>query len=150
MADNHNHAASNRENVSSEQKWTSFGLIGAVGAAFWLSNKIASPYVMTGAVAFGAGTAASVGFYRVASLMKNGRAERNKFGRGALAGSALFCALLALNTIPDLLSKLPETTYYKEAGVNQSFLFPIALAAGIGGFLQNRANTLENMNAPDA
>lgn len=129
--------------ITSQQKWTSAGLLGAIGFAFVLSNRIPAPYVLTATIGFGAGTSLAVGFYRVAELFKNGRPESNQFGKGGMAGIALFCSLMSFNVIPTVITELPQTVMFKD--VNTSLLLPLMIISGLVGFFQNRANTLEGL-----
>ena len=148
MNNNANNNNNNRSIITNEQKWTAVGLLGAIGSAFYLNNRVKPGYILTSAIGFGLGTASSVGFYRVADLMKNGTVQRNQFGRGALAGSALFCALMSVNIIPLVVSELPKTDLFKET--NQSVILPLLLLWTLVGFFQNRANTLETIaDEPD-
>jgi hypothetical protein len=131
------------DTITSEQKLSALGLLGAVAAAFFLGNRIPIPYILVGSVGFGTGTSVSVGFYRVANLLKNGKAEKNKFGKGTLAGLAIFCSLMSFNAIPSIVWDLPNSDFFK--GVNQNFMIPLLVASGVVGFFQNRANTLESI-----
>jgi len=150
MSNNNNNNEANKNNnqhkndaITSEQKLSALGLLGAVAAAFFLGNRVPIPYILVGSVGFGTGTSVSVGFYRVANLLKNGKAEKNKFGKGTLAGLAIFCSLMSFNAIPSIVWDLPNSEFCR--GVNQGFMIPLLIVSGVVGFFQNRANTLESI-----
>lgn len=127
--------------LTSQQKLTAFGLMGTIGSAFLLSNKVPAPYVLLGAVGFGMGTSMSVGYYRVANLIKNGRSEETKFGEGMFAGLAIFASLMTVNSLPFLVNVLAKSEPF--ADVNEGLIVPIVGLTALAGFLQNRSNLLE-------
>jgi hypothetical protein len=132
-----------KSGVTSEQKLTAGGLLVAICAAFFVKGQVPTPYILVGSVGFGIGTAASVGYYRLCSLLKNGRAEHNKFGRGLLTGAAIFSSLLGSSAVPSILSDLSTTPMFN--GIHYNSLVLLMIATGGLGFLQNRSNTLESL-----
>ncbi len=118
------------------------GLLGATAVAVLCSDQIHSEVVITGAIAFGTGVAISNGFYRVAELLKNGKSEKNEFGKGALAGISLFCGLMGLKSVPYVLNTLTTSPFTMTShGVWLSLgVF------GLAGFLQNRNAFLSFVN----
>lgn len=120
--------------ITNEQKLTTLGLLGATAAAVLCTDQIPSEVIVTGAIAFGTGVAISNGFYRVAELLKNGKSEKNEFGKGALAGISLFCGLMGLKSIPYVLNTLTTQPFMmtpQGVWVNLGIF-------GLAGFLQNR------------
>ena len=134
---------SNSNDLTNQQKLTAFGLLSAVGLAFYMGNNVPVQYTLIGSIGFGIGTSLSVGFYRVANLMKSGRAEQNKFGNGFLAGSSIFCALMSLNIVPQISNVLIKSETFKNT--NEAYMLPLLVFMGLVGFFQNRANTLTSI-----
>ncbi len=126
-------------NIDFQQKMTTLGLLGSVGSAFLLSDYIKSDYVIAGSVAFGTGVAISNGFYRVAELVKNGKPEKNEFGKGTLAGLSLFCGLIGMKAIPHMVKIFTQQPF----SMDTNTIFPTFVVFGIIGFLQNRNGFLQ-------
>lgn len=120
--------------ITGDQKLSTFGLLGATALAVLFSDNIPSDYVIAGAVGFGTGVAISNAFYRVAELLKNGKAEKNEFGKGTLAGVSLFCGLLGLKSIPYMLKTFTNSPFKLSP---EAFWLTLG-ALGFAGFLQNR------------
>jgi len=130
--------------ITGEQKMTTLGLLGATGAAVLFADNVPQEHVMLGSIAFGTGVAVSNSFYRVAELLKNGKPEKNKFGKGLFAGVSLFCGLLGFKTMP-FVHKVLTAAPFKLTSQTVLLIF---VAFGIGGFLQNR-NTFLNFVEDD-
>jgi hypothetical protein len=124
--------------ISYEQKTTAAGILGTTALAFLFSDRIPADYIVAGAISFGTGVAMSNGFYRVAELLKNGKAESNQFGKGLLAGLSLFCGLVGVKSIPYICKMLTKAPFSLNT---QSVLLALGIF-GIIGFLQNRNSYL--------
>lgn len=132
-----NKPASGKSNIERDQKLSAFGLLAAVAGAFFLRDLIPLQHIISASIGFGTGTSISVAFYRVAGLLKNGKAEKNQFGQGTLAGVALLAGLLSFTAIPGAVRLVQEIS--KDSG---ALPWMIIIGGGIAGFMQNRTNTL--------
>lgn len=127
--------------ITTEQKWTTAGLVVGICGAFFGQRFIPVPYVITSAIGFGAGSTASLALLRLAGLLRDGTSRRNVFGAGILTSSALCAGLLIFNTFPDVLTQVPQMPLCQGYSVS---LWPFLALGTLAGFLQNRANLLEN------
>lgn len=93
------------QGLSIAQIYTAVGLLVTIVAASMAKDFVPVPLILAVSVGYGIGSSVSVALYRLASLLKNGTAETNVFGSGALAGLAIAFGMTAIQSIPAILSK---------------------------------------------
>ncbi len=121
------------EGLTKAQRYTAAGLLGVIVTSTLTNGIVPTHIVICGAIGLGIGSTAAVALYRVADLMKNGKAEVNPFGNGIWAGVAVAFGMTAIQTIPQIL----QGNYIQGA---TPFSTTIAGLAGIGaGFFQSRS-----------
>jgi hypothetical protein len=134
--------------LTKEQATTAVGLIGTTCAAVYLTPLIPPSALLIGTISFGFGSALATTFYRVGDLMKNGKAESNSFGKGLLAGFALFCSLSALYTAPIAMSfAAGASTIAATNTITPSTAIIITGIATLVGLFQNGSSFRDIINA---
>lgn len=124
----------NEKGLSLTQIYTAVGLLVTIVMASMAKDIVPVPLILAISVGYGIGSSVSVALYRLASLFKNGTPETNVFGSGILAGLAIAFGMIAIQSIPAILSKNYIT------GLDFSSAIIAGLIGIVAGFLQSRSN----------